>query len=428
MKRQLLLVSLLTGLSQLAAFFKLWFTARVFGVSSELDGYNLALIAPTLISGVLAGLLQTGLFPVRSKIHQENDPSKVESFERAVWWMYAVLGALLAVALFGLSGWLGRVVVPEQQTATLTAFMTVMPIAACLVAIGMVTDCTGYILAMRGSFLTAACAPIANGMFGGLVLAFWPDKGLGSLVWSTVGGATLQLFICVYGLKLTSIRLFGPVSWRDHRAIKEIGALGVWVLPGVVFSNLAVSLPPIWAAEFGEGAVSAFGYASRLHSSAVQLLVMASSTLILARFSELVASGNTLEVSRLLRKAALTSMALGAIAVLCVAGAGENVLKLLFSGKFDAAAAEQVTSLWTLLSFGLGFSLLGNVFAKLWQAQSRPKLLSVMAGASFITLCTSFLLLKNVTNEQAIAAALTLSNLSVVLLGFKFLKTPTAPI
>lgn len=426
MKRQLLLVSLLTGLSQLAAFFKLWFTARVFGVSSELDGYNLALIAPTLISGVLAGLLQTGLFPVRSKIHQENNPSKVESFERTVWWSYAALGAFLAVALFALSGWLGRVVVPEQQTATLTAFMTVMPIAACLVAIGMVTDCTGYMLAMRGSFLTAAGAPIANGILGGLVLAFWPDKGLGSLVWGTVGGATLQLFISLYGLKLTSFRLCGPISWRNYRGIKEIGTLGVWVLPGVVFSNLAVSLPPIWAAEFGEGAVSAFGYASRLHSSAVQLLVMSSSTLILARFSELVASGNFLEVNRLLRKATLTSMALGAFAVLCVAGAGESVLKFLFSGKFDASAAEQVTSLWTLLSFGLGFSLLGNIFAKLWQAQSRPILLSVMAGASFIVLITSFSLLKNVTDERSIAAALALSNLSVVLLGFKFLKTPTA--
>jgi len=426
MKRQLLLVSLLTGLSQLAALFKLWFTAHVFGVSSELDGYNLALIAPTLISGVLAGFLQTGLFPVRSKIHQENVPAKVESFDRTVWWIYAALGTSLALVLFALSGWLGKLVVPEQQTATLMAFMMVMPIAACLVAVGMVTDCTGYILAMRGSFLTAAGAPIANGIFGGLVLALWSDQGLSSLIWGTVGGAILQLLICVYGLKLTSVRLLGPMSWRDHHAFKEIGTLGAWVLPGVVFSNLAVSLPPVWAAGFGEGAVSAFGYASRLHSSAVQLLVMASSTLILARFSELVARGNTDEVNKLLRKAASVSLALGFIAVLCVAGTGEYALRLLFSGKFDGAAAEQVASLWTLLSFGLGFGLLGNVFAKLWQAQSRPKLLSIMAGASFITLCVSFLLLRDIADEQSIAAALALSNLSVVLLGFRFLKAPAA--
>lgn len=426
MKRQLLLVSLLTGLSQLAAFFKLWFTAHVFGVSSELDGYNLALIAPTLISGVLAGLLQTGLFPVRSRIHQEKVPAKVESFDRTVWWIYLAVGTSLAFALFALSGWLGQAVVQEQQTATLAAFMTVMPIAACLVAVGMVTDCTGYILAMRGSFLTAAGAPIASGIFGGLILALWPDQGLNSLIWGTVGGAILQLVICVYGLRLTSVRLLGPMSWRDHHAFTEIGKLGVWVLPGVILSNLAVSLPPLWAARFGEGAVSAFGYAYRLHSSAVQLLVMASSTLILARFSELVASGNSAEVSKLLRKAAFASFVLGMIAVLCVAGIGEYTLRLLLSGRFDSVAAEQVTSLWTILSFGLGFSLLGNVFAKLWQAQSRPQLLSVMAGASFMTLCVSFFLLRNVTDERSIAAALACSSISVVLLGFRFLKPPAA--
>lgn len=426
MKKQLLLVSLLTGLSQLAAFFKLWFTAHVFGVSSELDGYNLALIAPTLISGVLGGFLQTGLFPVRSRIHQENIPAKVESFDRTVWWVYAGLGISLAFALLGISGGLGQALVPANQNAALMAFMTVMPVTACLVAVGMATDCTGYILAMRGSFLTAAGAPIANGIFGGLVLALWPDHGLNSLIWGTVGGAILQLLICVYGLRLTSVRLLAPLSWRDYRALKEIGKLGAWVLPGVVFSNLAVSLPPVWAAGFGEGAVSAFGYAYRLHSSAVQLLVMASSTLILARFSALVASGNTAEVSKLLRKAALVSLVLGIAAVLFVASVGEYTLRLLFSGRFDSVAAEQVTSLWMLLSFGLGFSLLGNVFAKLWQAQARPKLLSIMAGASFLTLCVSFFLLRNLTDEQSIAAALACSNISVVLLGLRFLRPPTA--
>jgi len=426
MKRQLLFVSLLTGLSQLAAFFKLWFTAHVFGVSGELDGYNLALIAPALISGVLSGLLQTGLFPVRAKIHQDNPPATVESFERTVWWMVTVLGASLAFALFALSGWLAIAIVPADQSATLVAFMSVMPVAACLVAVGMVTDCSGYILAMRGSFLTAAFAPIANGIFGGLVLASWPDQGLDSLIWGTVGGAILQLLICVYGLRLTSVRLLGPLSWRDHRAFKEIGKLGAWILPGVIFSNLAVSLPPIWAAGFGEGAVSAFGYAYRLHSSVVQLLAMASSTLVLARFSVLVASGNSEFINKLLQKAALISLVIEVVTVLCVAIAGEYTLRLLFSGKFDAAAAGQVTSLWILLSFGLGFSLLGNVFAKLWQAQSRPKLLSIMAGASFLTLCVSFMLLRNFTAEQSIAAALACSNVSVVLLGLRFLRQAPA--
>lgn len=417
MKKQLLTVALLTGLSQLAAFFKLWFTARIFGVGSELDGYNLALVVPALITGVLSGLLQTGLFPVRSRLSARNSEVEVESFDRTVWWGCAVLGLLLAWILSVLSERLGQSIVPSGQDVIMASFMSVMPLAAYLVAISMITDCTGYILAMRGSFLIAACAPIANGILGGLVLAVWPQGGLNYLIWGTLGGAAVQLAICVYGLRLTSIRFFGPLATHDLSLFIELGRLGVWVLPGVVFSNLVVSLPPIWVASYGEGAVSAFGYAYRLHSSVLQLLVMASSTLILAKFSVLIASGDTQSIYRLLRRAALLSLALGVCVVLGVATVGEYALGILFGGKFNGNAAEKVTELWTWLSVGIGFSLLGNVFAKLWQAQARPVLLSVMAGIGLITLYLSFFVLKKLMDEQSVAIALVCSSVSVTLLG-----------
>ena len=59
MCNQLIAVGVVTGIAQLAAFVKVWVTARLFGVGAQLDGYNLALVAPTLISGVLSGMLQT---------------------------------------------------------------------------------------------------------------------------------------------------------------------------------------------------------------------------------------------------------------------------------------------------------------------------------------------------------------------------------
>lgn len=424
MKRQLLIVSVLTGLAQLAAFFKLWFTAHIFGVSSELDGYNLALVTPTLISGLLSGLLQVGLFPVRSKIGTTGPAAETAAFDRTVWWGYAALGALLVGILFLLSGWLGTVIVPVNQTATLTAFLSVMPLAAFLVAIGMMTDCSGYILAMRGSFLTAASAPVANGLLGGIMLAVWPQGGLDCLIWGTVCGAALQLAICIYRFQRISFHLLGPLAIRDRRPFKEISRLGAWALPGVAFSNIAVSLPSIWAASFGEGAVSAFGYAYRLHLSAVQLLVMASSTMILARFSELVAAGDTQSVRRLLKKAALLSLGLGICAIVGVASLGEYILTLLFSGKFDGDAAEKVTQLWVWLSVGLGFNLLGNVFAKLWQAQARPILLSLMGGAGLMMLCLSYFILRGFVGEKTIAIAITCSSISGVLLGIRFLNPP----
>lgn len=422
MKRQLLLVSILAGLAQLAAFVKVWLTARVFGVSSELDGYQLALIAPTLVSGVLAGFLQTGLFPVRARLHQAGTLAQVAAFDRTVWWGYAALGVLFGVVLLGLSGWLSALLVPADQEGAWVAATSVMPLAACLVTISMVTDCTGYILAMRGSFLIAAGAPIANGMVGALVLALYPQWGLSGLMWSTLAGAAVQGVIVMCGLRQAGLRLCGPLSLSDGWAFVEMARLGAWILPGVVLSNLTVSLPQAWAASFGEGAVSAFGYALRLHSSAVQVLVMACSTLVLAKLSALVAAHDEAGVRRLLRQAVLASLVLGGLAVGGVATLGERVLLLVFGGRFDAGAAAQVSGLWLLLSVGLGFNLLGNVFGKLWQAQSRPMLMSVMAAASFAALYLGFRIFSGMLDAKSVPLAMTVSSITVVVLGFYFIK------
>lgn len=425
MRKQLALVAILTGLSQVAAFFKLWFTARVFGVSAELDGYNLALVLPTLMSGVLAGVVQTGFFPVRARLNALGRPAATEAFERLVFWIYAALGAVCALSIWAAAPTLVTLLVPSGQVAVASAFLLSLPVAAALLAINATGDCIGFLLAMRGRFAYAASAPIANGLLGGMILALWPEGGLTSLLVSTLVGLLAQLAICLAGLRYAGFSLLGPVvDWDEASTrLREMTRLGAWVLPGVFFSNMVVSLPPIWAAGFGEGAVSAFGYAYRLHSSLVQLLVMGSATLVLARFSELVAAGDTVSVRRLLRQAAMLSLGIGGASVVGVWWLGESALRWLFSGQFDAEAAARVTAVWTWLTAGLGFALLGNVFAKLWQAQSRPKLISAMACSSLTVLCFCFFTLKAFIGELAVAAAMTGASAIVVVLGLGFLGT-----
>ena len=120
----------------------------------------------------------------------------------------------------------------------------------------------------------------------------------------------------------------------------------------------------------------------RLHSAALQLLVIACSTLILARFSDLVARNDTEALRRILTKAGMLSLVIGGGGVLMVWGLGAISLEWIFGGRFDDSAAVRVSSHWLLLTISLPFAIIGNVFAKLWQAQKRPKLISIMAFIS----------------------------------------------
>jgi peptidoglycan biosynthesis protein MviN/MurJ (putative lipid II flippase) len=428
MKRQLLLVFLLTGLSQLAAFFKLWFTAKVFGLDSSLDGYNLALVFPTLISGILSGVLQTGFFPVRAQwaTQHNHDPDSIASFERTVLVGYGALGlavtSLLAATIQYWTPLFGNNASPSAQAAMQQA----ASITVWLISLNLVGDCTGFMLAMRNRFGIAAAAPIANGLFGGMLLGLWPEGGLSNLLIGTLFGLAIQVSICLIGLKGGGFRFFG--KWPEYVQIKkswhDMYTLGAWIIPGVVFSNIVVSLPPVWIASFGDGAVSAYGYAYRLHSATLQLLVIAGSTVILARFSQLVAAGDSTAVNDILKKASVASVILGGLALLLIWNLGVPLLEFVFDGRFDAVAAERVSQHWLWMTFGLGFSILGSVFAKLWQAQGRPKLISAFSALSLLTLTASYYLLRNSINEFSLGASLSLSATAVVLFGLCFLKPP----
>ncbi len=429
MRRELIVVTALAAGSQISAFFKLWFTARIFGLSAELDGYNLALIIPTTLSGIFAGCLQTGLFPVRANLNAKGDRSDVDAFERTLLLSVGAAGCIAATLLFFSNALVithlsPRVLAPAVQHS----LHIVAPSVSVLVALSMFGDTAGYILAMRRRFAVAAAAPIINGIIGGLVLASFPQAGLSSLLAGTIVGTVCQVGICVWGLHRSGLRLFGSVLpiVRARVLFCQIVTLSAWIFPGVLLSNLAVSLPAVWVSGFGEGANSAFGYAYRLHSSTVQLLVMAGSPVILANFSDLIAGGEIQAVRSILLKAAAIALIIGAAGMILVGTIGPSLLTYIFRGKFDADAAIRVSNHWWWMSTGIAFLIIGNVFAKLWQSQQRPKFMTLMAIISIITMIGSHHLLMPYLGEYGVAAAMSVAASATVVVGVPFLGLNSA--
>lgn len=423
MTRQLLLVSGLTAAAQLAAFLKLWVMARLFGVGGQIDGYYLALVLPTLVSGVLLGFLQTGLFPVRARLNATASVHTAD-FERSVLWSSVAIGLLASAVMAVGSPWIVQQVGAGSAPAVREALADAFPWLASLTALNMLADSVGYLLAMRGRFWVAAAAPVANGLLGAGLLVCWPEGGLQNLILGTLGGLVLQIVIAAYGLRRGGLTVIGALlPWVQARPLFiEMVRLGGWILPGVVFSNLIVSLPPLWIAAFGEGAVSAFSYAYRLHSAAVQLLVMAGATVILAEFSEMVARGESASIRRMLRRATAVSAVVGLVACAVVGIADIAILETIFGGRFDRAAADRVGKHWFWLTIGLGFVVLGNVYAKLWQAQGRPRLMSLLAGVALFTLTASYWTLRPLLGEFSLAASLAASSMIAVIFGLQQLE------
>lgn len=407
MSKRLIQISVLTGLAQCAAFIKLWFTSHIFGVGAELDGYNLALVYPVFIAGVITGIIQTGIFTIRSRLSVASGENVANAFERSLFAITFGVGIGFAALYFiGVLVFFGDFM-PAIPAVTREAFFVALPYAVALIPITVVFDYCSFLLALRNHFVVAAAAPILNGIIGAAFLALWSERGLLVLASGTLIGMAVQAGICVWALKRCSFQFFGkwPKFSDQYGYMREILFLGSWLLPGLFVSNLIVSLPQIWAVSFGEGAVSAYGYAYKLHSSLLQLLIMASSTIILARFSQLAAERSYNQIGLLFRKGVLVSAAIGLAVVLGVMLLGKPLLLAMFSGRFEEDAASRVSTLWFWLSIGLGFSLLGNLCAKYFQARGRPGVMTAMAVIGFVVLFVIFSILKTPLMENAIAAA-----------------------
>lgn len=426
MRRQLIIVSSLTAIAQMLGFLKLWITARLFGVSSELDGYFLALVVPTLISGVLAGLLQTSLFPVRAKLAATQGPLVVARFERGVVLILFVIGVSMAAINFmvapHLIDWRGDRLPPSVYEAALF----VLPFATLLIPLNAIGDGLGYLLALRDRYPIAAAATIANALIGSALLALWPEGGLLNLALGTVIGLALQVAICLIGLTRAKFHIFGSLPARDElgHEWREMARLSAWIFPGIIFANLTATLPTVLIASYGEGAVSAFGYAWRFHQYAIQLLVMSASPVLLSHIATLVAIGDEPKVRRLLVMGFGFALITGVLVTLVVGIWGQSILAVIFQGRFDDVAAAQVSGHWLWLSVALAPALLGNICAKVWQARGLAGLMSLLAGFGLIMFLLAHQFLEGLLESHSVAASVGLSSLAVTLVGWNFAWRP----
>jgi putative peptidoglycan lipid II flippase len=415
----LIRVALLTVFAQGAGFLKTLLVAHYFGVGADLDGYYLALVAPTLLAGIVGGALQTGFFPVHARLRAEGRFEEACDLQSALLWLLLSISLAASVIMAAASGGITKLMAAEASARVMAAANLSLKVVAFAFALNAIADYLGFVLAAYFRFALAAAAPAVNALIGGLFLYAWPQLELYNLVWGTILGILVQVLVLVFAARKVGVRWVVP--WRLSPGwitpVRETAKLGVWILPGVFFANLSAALPQVLAAEFGEGGISAFGYANRLHGAMVQVLVMSLSTVLVARFSKQIAFGQEKQLARTLARGFPLALGIGLLVPVWVWAAGPDVLRLLFEhGRFDAAAVSQVYGLWFWLALGFFPAVWGVILAKVFQAWRRPGFITLLAFLGLTVLWVSSRMLAEWIGVSSVACAVGLSLLSTALL------------
>lgn len=373
-------VVVLGVLLQLAGFAKLLVIADYFGAGPILDAYYLGLVIPTFLTAVSTGTLQTAFVPayVSAKARGEDATARTLANVTLTW----VALALAAVATLLAAG--HDVAVPllsrGSDSKTHAALESVFALLVWSGPLNAVADGGALLLNAEGRFGAAAAAPLANVVIGVLVLVAWRTRGIDALVWSLLGGLVAQAVVILVAIRAAAIRLRPKL--RLAGAFPQLfGAVAVPVVFSVALGNLLPAFIQMLSAQVGTGAISAMGYASRLHNSLVQAVVLSVSMVLLPHFARLVAEDKRMELRITLERLFAATLVFAAAMVVIVAAGGLPAIEVLLErGHFSSAVAQVVASVWLALTFGLLGATWNSFLGRLLQAQQSVWVIFALSG------------------------------------------------
>lgn len=407
---------------QVAGLGKLLIIARYYGAGPVLDAYYLGLVIPTFLAGLAAAFLQVNFVPTYVLAKSRKDDQAAERIRSDALTYTVLLLGIAAALIYAAEGPVVALLWPSIDPV-IHAFLWVS--FALLI---WTTPITGFIdgaallLNAENRFVAASAGPLASLITSAAFIILSPEKSLRVLVWSLFAGLAAQAAILVITLGRAGIRIIPRMTLQlgIGRSFLSIG------LPVLLASVLANSIPAfiqVMAARSGPGAVSAYGYASRLERSVLQAIVMSVSIVLLPHFARLLAEGKRQELRENLNRvfAATTVFYFGVLAFVVIGGQ-ETVDLLLQRGRFTAAEGRLVWEVWLALAAGLLGATWGIFLARLFQAKKRPWVITASGVVSVAVNVALSLLLMPRFGIAGIALANSLAYLAVTVL-FHFLAS-----
>ena len=368
-KTSLLLVICL-GANKCIAALRQIIIGRQFGLSVELDIFNIANNLPdmlfTLISG---GALAMALIPVMSDIINKEG-------KRAGWKLFSsvsnlafLCAALLAVltAVFARPLVVSQIGIapgfPAEQQESVIHLMRMNLIAMLIFAVsGMLTGG----LQANQHFLLPALAPIFYNLgqiYGALVLApaepyrFGPltlpcyGMGIDGLVMGVIIGSAAHLLIQVPGLIRHHFRWYPLIALRDEAVLRVLRILGPRIL-SMFFMQLIFIIRDNYASRLATGAVTALTYGYMFQQLPETLIGTAIGTAILPSLSVYLSDKDFQAYREVIQKACriALAMSLGAAVIMSV-GMGPAMGSL-----FGFAGEQNLLMMNTLRCFLIGLA------------------------------------------------------------------------
>lgn len=360
---------------KIAATFKEFVVAGVYGRSDAMDAFLAAFLIPNLLINLIAESMNQALAPTLIRVRiREGCQRAQQLLSSSMLWLCGLLTAasllmaLLARAFFPL---IGSGFAAGKLDLAVRLFYVLLPV---VVLSGIASNCTAVLntadrFAVPG--LAALAMPIA--MVAGAVLlhARW---GIWALAVGAVTGALIHAILVGWMMDAGGYRF--RLGWYgNNEATREVAHQYGPVLLSSVVASGGLLVDQAMAAMLPAGSVSALVFANRFVSVVVTLMAGAVSAAVAPYFSSMIAERDWQGCRRTLRSWSRGMAAVSVpVAALLIVGAQPLVRVTLQHGAFGPKDTAVVTTVLAMYAIQIPFFAVSRVFYRFVVAMRRTDL------------------------------------------------------
>lgn len=413
------LLTLITALTALSGYLRESSLAAAFGAGLHTDAYFIAAAIPMVAGDLLVGsVLTASIVPVFAPLMRDGAPQAIEVRRAVSGIYYLVAGTSVMIAGVLIAAMPGLVAVLSPGFGKDAHDFTVglgRDLAWLLPLNSLVLLSSLLLNAARGYLVPASAWLVINLAFVAIVYGAYPVLGVNVLVWGPLLGPFLMVLLLFRELAARGMRpglapMFAapPVrhALRLARPILLSGGIG----SGLGILMISHLLLRSFGSTFGEGAVSALGYAFRLYEVPVSLMTATAGTLVFTELSRLSQGSGREQSADRCRQLLAWGVIILVPTVCATAVFADVIVRLLFErGAFSGRATELTVRALQGFSPAILFESILMVGLRVLYALRRPGMAVWIGVATIGTLFGAATIAASTHSVATLAGALSAS-------------------
>ena len=427
MKKNMMLLMIVTVLSILSGFVRELILANFFGASSISDAYIISLTIPQTIFGFVGACLSTTFIPVYRSLYEKEGTLTANRFTSNLMNLLLVLSVFLIVIVFSFTAQIVKVFAAGFDEEVLSLAVTFTRISVFGVFFSGLSFVISCFLQSKSRFLFTGLMSVPLNIVNILSIYLGYRFNIYYLVVGSVVAFIGQLLFLIYDLRRSDFQYYRLIDFSDVN-IKKLVRLAVPALFGNSIYQLNVIFDRTLASGILAGGISILSYSERVTALVYSISSVPIFTVMYPYLSAMIASKNQTGFKIAVNRSIVLILILVIPASVGTMVFSREIITLLYGrGEFDASAIDLASNVLVFYAIGNVGTATRDLLHRSFYAMQETKIPAINSGISLLINIVLNIILSSFMGLNGLALATSIAEIIASGLQFYQLRKKVGP-